>query len=60
MVPIEGNPDLAVNGNTMPDKFEDYYWKSTLKAAEDIFVTSKEMTALNIEPSTMYFMTNST
>lgn len=59
LIPIEGNPDVAINGDTKPDKVEDYRWRSTLEGDEDIYITGKEITSMNLSGDKFYvYMTS--
>lgn len=57
LIPVEGNPDIAINGDTKPAKFEDYKWKSAMEGNEDIFITGKEIQGEGLTGNKFFMMT---
>lgn len=54
LIPIEGNPDVSINGDTKPTSLEEYKWKSSLEGNEDIFISGDEITKLGLSGKKFY------
>lgn len=57
LIPVEGNPDMAISGDQRPEKFEDYKWNSTMIGSEDIFITGKEIQKEGLTGNKFYILT---
>lgn len=54
LMPISGDPDMAVNLNSKPKKIQDYNWKTSADRPEEILITKQELKDIKGEKSKIY------
>lgn len=54
LMPLSGDPDMAVNFDTKPAKFDDYRWKTSQDSPEAILITKKELQGLKVKGKKIY------
>lgn len=60
LVPIDGNPDMAINIGSKPASINDYRWKTNEDKPEEIYITQEEIKSLNLENKKFYITLNTT
>lgn len=54
LIPLKGNPDMAINFGSKPNSISEYRWKTNEENTEEIFITSEELKSLKLENKNVF------